>query len=59
MHVTRNGLKRVSKSISRLKQEILQLRKLLKQKQSHDLLLVKTREVRKLLKSKTITVRTQ
>lgn len=58
MQVTRNEFKRVRKSISRLKQEVLQLRKLLKEKQSHDLLLVKAREARKMLKTKTMHTRT-
>ncbi|SFD83506.1 Helix-turn-helix domain-containing protein [Chitinophaga sp. CF118] len=48
--VTKQEFQHLRKAFSRLKQEFLQLRKTLKQQKHHDYPLIKTREVRKILR---------
>ena len=58
MQVTRNEFEHVKENISHLKQELLQLRKLIRKQQLQDFPLIKTREVRKMLKVSASTLQT-
>ncbi|GAA3940982.1 helix-turn-helix domain-containing protein [Chitinophaga oryziterrae] len=56
---TKQELQRVEKVVSRLKQEMLQMRKLLKQQQlPTDYTMIKSREVRKMLRVSASTLQT-
>lgn len=57
MQITRNEFEHVRKDISHLKQELLQLRKLLKE-QPNDFRLIKSREVRRMLEISASTLQT-
>jgi 5-bromo-4-chloroindolyl phosphate hydrolysis protein len=58
MHVTRTEFEHVREDISHLKKELLQLRKFFKQQQLEDFPVIKTREVRKMLKVSASTLQT-